>query len=156
MHWKWLPGVLSWERWQACGQQVCHDWLITVPTGEGEVNMWMLYLCPPWSKCYHGDFHFLTLWFYAFILFFFFFMLLSLMWLYQACIYLWDVTSISAEKPSFWVHFPSAQHHNTVALNFKSTQQMHNNIVSAKHFIKSGISNRKHSPASSEKPAWGK
>lgn len=33
---------------------------------------------------------------------------------------------------------------------------MHNNIVSAKQFIKSGINNTNHIPASLEKPAWGK
>lgn len=51
------------------------------------------------------------------------------------------------------LHFSSGQHHNTLAPN---AQQMHNNIVSAKQFIKSGINNTNHIPASLEKPAWGK
>lgn len=51
------------------------------------------------------------------------------------------------------LHFSSGQHHNTLAPN---AQQMCNNIVSAKQFIKSGNSNTNHIPASLEKPAWGK
>lgn len=50
------------------------------------------------------------------------------------------------------LHFSSGQHHNTLAPN----EQTRNNIVSAKQFIKSGINNTNHIPASLEKPAWGK
>lgn len=48
------------------------------------------------------------------------------------------------------LHFFSGEHYNTPAHSIKSAQQMHNNIVSAKHFLKSSINNSHRIPASLE------
>lgn len=60
---------------------------------------------------------------------------------------------------SCWVldcTFSQVEHYNTPAHSILSAQQMHNNTVSAKYFLKSSINNSHEIPASLEKPAWGK